>query len=72
MTETMTTLSRELFRFEREADRLNAELRKLSTGSPDTKAIFELQTYLSLIARKAAYVASCLNVAAEQKMKGAA
>ncbi len=70
MTETMTTLSRELFSFEREADRLNQELRKAATESPDTKAIFELQQYLSLIARKAAYVASCLD--AEQNAKEAA
>lgn len=63
----MTTLSRSLFQFEREADRLNAELQNLSTESPDIKAIFELRGYLSVIARKAALVASCLNVAAGTK-----
>jgi hypothetical protein len=67
MTETMTPLSRALFSLEREANRLNVELRALPTASPDIKAIFELRDYLSLIARKAAYVASCLNVAAEQQ-----
>lgn len=72
MKEPMTPISRQLSRFEREADRLNQELRKAATESPDTKAIFELQQYLSLIARKAAYVASCLNVDVEQKAKEAA
>jgi hypothetical protein len=72
MKETMTAVSKSLFSFAHEADRLNAELAKQPTESPDIKAIFELQAYLRLISRKAEYVASCLNVAAEQKAKPAA
>lgn len=73
MTERMTPLSRDLFRFEREADRLNAELRKLTTlEGADLQAASELRQYLSLIARRSANVASRLSVAAEQKGKEAA
>jgi hypothetical protein len=73
-SETMTPLSKSLFSFAREADRLNTELRthvmpeKLTD---DDRALIaansELRDYLSLIARRAEGVASRLNVAAEHK-----
>jgi hypothetical protein len=72
--ETMTPLSKALFSFAREADRLNTELRTLPMPeklTEDNRALIaansELRDYLSLIARRAENVASRLNVAAEQK-----
>lgn len=51
-------LQKELFEFAKSADHLNQALRSVPTEHSDIRTIFELQGYLSVIARKAEYVAS--------------
>lgn len=67
----MTDLHKELFAFASTADRLNQELRLHSLpgtedGDRARTAANELREYLSTIARKAEYVASCIEVAERQ------
>jgi hypothetical protein len=66
-------LQKSLFQFAKDADRINAELRNvpLPIGQTDNDksligAIRELQPYLSLTARRAEYLASCLKVVEER------
>ena len=61
-------LQHELFEFAKRADHLNQELRQIPVGQPEIEAIFSLQGYLSVIARKAEYVASL--VGQEQPYRG--
>lgn len=74
MKETMNPLSKKLFDFARAADEINAELNKLCTPAKLTEedrsliaAQRDLQPFLSLMARKAERLASCLNVAEQEK-----
>lgn len=70
MKEHLTELQRKLFDFARSADQINSELRELSMPVGDTTdadrsliaANHDFQPYLSQIARKAEYLASCLGV----------
>lgn len=76
--EFTTPLSRALFAFGREANRLDAELCALPVeqttedGRAMDAANTELRMYLSLIAKRAEGMASRLNVAGRSKRKKAA
>lgn len=69
------SLPSQLFDFARTADHINAALRNLSCDNltDDDRSLIaasdELRPYLSIMARKAERVASCLRVVAEQKEK---
>lgn len=54
----MDQLQKALFEFAKSADHLNQELRQVPSDAPDIKAVFELQDYLAVIARKAEHVAA--------------
>lgn len=79
MNEHLTPLQKKLFEFARNADQLNSELRETpmpigKTTDADLSLIAannELQPYLSQIARKAEYLASCFGVAGMTEQKKA-
>ena len=54
----MEQLQKALFEFAKSANHLNQELRQVPSSSPNIASVFDLQDYLSVIARKAEHVAA--------------